>query len=240
MIDAQAGRTRNAWIGALSGCALLVAVGAALGGCATGIEEKRGAAQDLVRLSAETYNRFQSDPNLARFRGALDGAHGYAIFPAVLKAGFVLGAEGGNGVLVVRGGDGAFGPPAFYTLASGSVGFQVGAQSSEMIMALRNQKAVEAVLKHQGKFGADMGVTMGVIGAGLEASTTSALGADIVALANGLVGIYGGVSLEGAALVRRADLNEAYYGTGAEPRAITVERRYSNPGTAVLTETLRR
>jgi lipid-binding SYLF domain-containing protein len=222
------------------GLMLIAALALALTACAGSISQKRAAAQDLVNLSAETFTRMQNDSTVARFRGLIQDAQGLVIFPAVVKAGFIVGAEGGSGVFVARGSDGRYGPPAFYTLASGSVGLQVGAQSTEMVMVLRNQKAVNAVLRHQGKFGADMGVTVGVIGAGVEAATTSALGADIVAIAVGLVGIYGGVSLEGAALVRRSDLNEAYYAPGAEPHAIVIERRFTNPGTDTLAEVLRR
>ena len=219
---------------------LIAVLALTLAACAAGVQQKRGTAQDLVDLSAQTFTRVQNDPSVARFRGLLRDAQGLVIFPAVVKAGFIVGAEGGSGVFVARGGDGRFSPPAFYTLASGSIGLQAGAQLTEMVMVLRNQKAVNAVLRHQGKFGADMGVTVGVIGAGLEAATTSALGADIVAIAVGLVGIYGGVSLEGAALVRRSDLNEAYYAPGAEPHAIVVERRFANPGADGLAEVLRR
>ena len=71
---------------------------------------------------------------------------------------------------------------------------------------------MRAFLEHQAKLGADAGLTVGVFGGGLEASTTTNLGADVLAFAHSVVGAFGGVAPEGAVLVRRKDLNEAYYG----------------------------
>jgi lipid-binding SYLF domain-containing protein len=90
-------------------------------------------------------------------------------------------------------------------------------------------------LDHQGKLGADAGTTIGTEGLGLEASTTSNLSTDVVAFASPNVGGFMGVSIEGAVLATRHDLNEALYGEGAKPKSI-LEGYYTNP----LADTLRR
>ena len=211
--------------------ASLVALFAALaiGGCT----EMRAPPSDLAKLltdrAADTVESFRGDKNLSQFADQIRTARAVAILPHVYKAGFILGAEGGNGVLIAKTSPGQWGVPAFYTLASGSVGFQAGLQDVEMLLIIRNEKALQAILKNQGKFGADGGITVGVFGAGMEASTTTAVGADVLAFARSRVGLYGGISLEGAALVRRKDVNEAAYGTGATPQAIVIENRFSYP-----------
>ncbi len=217
---------------------VLMAIVVLAGGCGHAVSE-RDKAQALVEESRLTVDKFLSmdQEPWRHFRAVLRDAHGVVIFPAVYKAAFLAGAEGGNGVLVGRDVSGNWSHPAFYVMGAGSFGMQIGGQASEIVLALRTPGAVDAVIRHQGKLGADMGVTVGLIGAGLEASTTANLDADIVAFAAS-AGIFGGVSLEGAALIRRQDLNEAYYGAGAEPGGIVLERAHSNPGADGLLRTL--
>ena len=186
-------------------------------------------ADNLVTHAADTVERFKTLPQMADFKGEIATANAIVVLPTVFKAGYFFGAEGGNGVLVVRGADGVWSHPAFYTLGGASFGLQIGLQDTEIVLVLRSAKALNAILDHQAKLGADAGITVGVVGMGIEASTTTALGPDVLAFANSILGLYGGASLEGAVLVRRTDLNEAFYGPGAVPRAIVFENKYQNP-----------
>lgn len=206
---------------------LLVFLG--LAGCVQNVPNDI-AAQSLVDQSKATVALFKArteKPNQL-FRAQLDEAQGLLIFPQVVKGAFIFGAEGGDGVMVTRNADGVWGYPAFYTLGSGSFGLQIGGQSSQLILVLRTQRAVEAIVSNQGKFGADLQLTFGTVGAGMEAATTTNLGADVVGFANA-AGIFGGVSLEGAGIVRRVDFNQAYYGADATARGIVIEHRFTNP-----------
>ena len=106
-----------------------------------------------------------------------------------------------------------------------------------MILVLRTQRAVEAIVSNQGKFGADLQLTFGTLGAGMEAATTTNLGADVVGFANA-AGIFGGVSLEGAGIVRRVDFNQAYYGPDATARGIVIEHRFTNPEADALRQAI--
>ena len=78
-------------------------------------------------------------------------------------------------------------------------------------------------------FGADAGLTIGAIGQGAEISTTTNAGFDVLAFANSKIGLFGGAALEGAALVRRVDMNVAYYGRGATPLNILYKGQFDNP-----------
>jgi lipid-binding SYLF domain-containing protein len=195
-------------------------------------------AQAIVNSAADTIERFKTDPNMKDFYTHVPGARALVVLPHVYKAGFIGAAEGGNGVLIAKGGQGGWGAPAFYTLAAGSVGFQIGIQDVEMVLVIRSEKALQSVLKHQAKFGADAGITVGVFGAGMEAATTTNVGPDVLVFARSRLGLFAGVSLEGAGLVRRADLNEAAYGAGATPQAIVLEGRYAYPAADRLRATL--
>ena len=81
------------------------------------------------------------------------------IFPQVLKAGFVLGGSGGNGVLLVRDAKtGGWVGPAFYTMGSASLGFQAGASSAEVVMIINSQKALDSLYSNKVKLGGDASV----------------------------------------------------------------------------------
>lgn len=199
---------------------MVVVLALAVSACAT-MSTPAQRAQALVDSARLTVLGFENsrDSQMALFREQLKKAQGVLIFPNLLKAGLMVGLEGGSGVLVARGPDGTWGYPAFYTLGAGSIGWQIGGQSADAIMLLRSPAAVRAVVEHQGKLGVDIGVTVGAVGAGAEAATTANLGADVLVFSRA-VGIYGGASLEGAVIARRNDLNGAYYAPGTTPRQI--------------------
>ncbi len=182
---------------------------------------------DKALWTVETFKK-RPETAMETFRRALEDAQGVAIFPGLIKAGFFLGAEGGNGVMLARNADGTWGYPGFYSLGAASIGFQFGGQVSEVILVLRSRGAVEALVEHQGKLGAGVELAAGTVGAGLEAAVTSNLGADILVFSQA-AGLYGGASLEGAVLAKRVDMNEAHYGKGATPRAIVLEGKFTSP-----------
>ena len=191
----------------------------------------------LVQASLKTLNIIKQREDFKFFEDMLKDAAGVAIFPSLYKAGFFVGAEGGNGILVARDTSGTWGYPAFYTLASGSWGIQFGGQKAGVILVIRNKGAVEAILKHQGKFGADLGIALGPIGVGLEGATTTNLAADIYAFSDAK-GLFGGVSLEGTAIIRRNDLNEEYYGSNVTPASILMEHANQNAQADLLRASL--
>jgi lipid-binding SYLF domain-containing protein len=196
-----------------------------ISGCSEVLENPGVEANVIIRKATDTVIRFKESSELKEMAKFMSTAHAIIVLPTVIKGGFLIAAEGGGGVLTVRRDDGSWSNPAFYTLASASIGLQAGLQDTEIVLILRTQKALNAVLKHQGKLGADMGLTVGIFGAGAEISTTTNLGQDIYAFSSSKVGLFAGVSLEGSALIRRKDLNEAVYGVGATPQAIIFQGR---------------
>lgn len=188
--------------------------------CAEMEESPTLKANHLVDQAVATVERFRTIEGLQNFSSHLPTAEAVAVFPRVIKAGFIFGAEAGNGVLMARTPGGGWSSPAFYTMGAGSFGVQIGAQDTEIILVIRNQGALQAIMNDQAKIGADTGVTAGIYGVGAEASTTTSLGVDVLAFANSRLGGYIGASVEGAVLARRQDMNEAIYGAGATPQRI--------------------
>ncbi len=177
-------------------------------------------SKKLIAEAVDTLYQFSLNENLKHYNKFLKRASGIVILPEVVKAGWFAGAEAGNGILLVRQTSNNWSDPSFYTLATASVGLQIGIQNTAILLVLRTPGALQSILKHQGKFGADIGATVVFYGIGAEAATTSNLGADIIAFAASNIGAFIGGSLEGSVLVIRRDLNEAVYGVGATPESI--------------------
>ena len=194
-------------------------------------------AEELVEDSRITVERMMTDSELPQARQVVEKARGVLIVPELIKGGFIIGAEGGSGVLLVRGSDGSWSSPAFYTLVAGSIGLQIGGQIAEVIFALMNDGAVEAFLGNEFKLGADLSIAIGPLGRGIEASTTTNFDKDIYAYSR-VVGLFGGGSLEGAKIMNRQDLNDAYYGAVAPARDIVIERKFFNRGADALRKAL--
>ena len=194
-------------------------------------------AEELVEESRFTVERMMTDKEMPEARQVVEKARGVLIIPELVKGGFIVGAEGGSGLLMVRGSDGTWSSPAFYTLIAGSVGLQIGGQVSEVIFALMNDGAVEAFMGNEFKLGGDISIAVGPLGRGVEASTTTNLDKDIYAYSRA-VGLFGGGSLEGAKILNRQDLNDAYYGAVAPSREIVLERKFINRGADALRKSL--
>ena len=217
--------------------ALVFMLGFLTTACGTWNQPKSQTTEELISKAVRTLDEFHANPELEKFNGELLNAHAVVILPTVIKAGFFAGGEGGNGVLLKRQSTNSWGYPTFLSMGAASFGLQIGLQDTSIILIARNAGALEALLKHQGKIGADAGATLWTEGIGLEAAVTSNLGADLVAFANSSAGGYVGASLEGAVLITRHDLNEAFYGEGAEPRSI-VAGQYQNPKADILRRAL--
>ncbi len=154
---------------------------------------------------------------------ALARAKAVLVIPSFYKAGFIVGAAYGDGVLVTRQPDGTFGDPAFYRMTAGSIGLQIGMNSSEVIFAILTEKGLSAVLNDEFKLGANVGMSIGTIGVGAEAATTTNVGNDILAYSKAS-GLFAGGALEGAVIKPRKDWNAAVYGVGNDNPAAIVQR----------------
>jgi SH3 domain-containing YSC84-like protein 1 len=193
--------------------------------------------QELVVKARLTVEKLLSDPDLPALRRWIKRAKGVLIVPSLLKAGFLIGAEGGNGVLLARDDKKGWSYPAFYTLAAGSFGLQIGVQDSEVMFIVMRQSGLVAMLDRNVKLGADASVAVGPKGAGVEGATGLAFNADIYSFAY-TKGLFGGVSFEGAVAAERKDMNEEFYGKPVSARDIVIGRKVSNAAADALRRAL--
>ena len=182
---------------------------------------------DKARIAVE---ELRGDARFGSFPKYLARAKAVLLVPELVKAGFIFGGEGGSGVLVVRDPQsGAWSDPAFYTMASASVGLQIGVQVSNAVFLVMTDGGLEKLMSDKLTLGADASVAAGPVGLGVEAGTTLNIEADIYAFARSK-GLFGGVSFEGAVLVPDRDANTAYYGRAVSSRGIVLRHEVANPG----------
>jgi lipid-binding SYLF domain-containing protein len=193
-----------------------------------------GKAQNTVeRLRTDPYQESSIGKLLPRARAVL-------VIPDLVKGGFILGGEYGTGVLLTRDpGDGRWSGPAFYSIASGSLGLQVGLQDAEALYIIMSDGGLRAVMENRFKAGADAGVALLHVGAGAQAATTLNGGADIYAFSKA-VGVYGGATLAGSGILPRHSWNAAYYGGNPSPEDIVIARRIDSPQANRLRDLLAR
>jgi len=162
----------------------------------------------------------------------LNDASGVAIFPHMIKGGFILGVNFGKGVLHVRNQNGTWSPPAMVTMGGGSVGFQAGVQAADIVLVFKTPQSLNGFLEGQKvTLGADAAVAAGPVGRQANASTDARLGAEIYSYARSR-GLFLGVSLGGADVSIDSNANGILYGrTGVTPADI-----FQNRGLAVRPE----
>ena len=190
-----------------------------------------GDAKGLVDQAEVTLKNFLSDPDMKWFAGHLQEAKGILIFPKLMKGAFIFGLEGGNGLLLARDEKtGAWSEPAFYETSTASFGLQAGGQSSEAILLINTQKAVDSLLANKIKFGVDGSVAIGPKGSGADTSPT----ADFVTFTRAK-GLFAGVSFDGASVRTKDEYNSAYYGGDVRPSDIIIAHKAKpNPNSKEL------
>ncbi len=195
--------------------------------------------QQVVDGATGTMERLKTDPGFQKnFHEQMRNARAILIVPNLYRGGIIVGGQYGNGVLLERLPDGGWSYPAFFTLAGGSFGLQLGAESVGVIFLINSERALQALLDNQFKFGANFGMTLAVVGADVGGSTTSNAGADILALSFSALGLYGGLTLDGTAVSPRDSWNAAYYGRNLSSRGIVQDQNVSNPGADRLRDVL--
>ena len=180
--------------------------------------------QKVVDLADATFNNFIRDPEMSWLQNNVGRAKGVLISSNVVKAGFIFGGSGGRAVLLLRDEKtGKWGGPAFYTLATASVGFQAGVAVSEIVTLVMTDKGVRSLLATSVKLGGDVGIAAGPVGAGANADIIS----DLVSFSRSK-GVYGGVNLDGTAVTVTDDWNRAYYGKQVQPSDILLNQSVHN------------
>jgi SH3 domain-containing YSC84-like protein 1 len=166
--------------------------------------------QRIVENSAAVFEQMVSLHIRAIPLALLADAEGVAIIPNVIKGGFVVGARHGKGVLLIRDEQGAWELPVFVSLTGGNIGWQIGVQSTDLILVFKTRKSVDGILNGKLTLGVDAAAAAGPVGRQAAAATDGRLQAEIYSYSRSR-GLFAGVSVDGSALRVEPDLNVAYY-----------------------------
>jgi SH3 domain-containing YSC84-like protein 1 len=185
-------------------------------------QQKQGKDyRDAVSQSekaAKVFREIMRAPDKAIPTDILDSAECVAVFPEVLKAGFVFGARGGRGVASCRT-KGGWSEPAFFNLKGGSVGLQIGAQSTDFVLLFMNEKGLKKLMEDKVEIGADASAAAGPVGRQAGASTNIRLDAEILSYSRSR-GLFAGLELKGVVITLDDDDMKAVYGEGVRAKAI--------------------
>lgn len=162
-------------------------------------------------------------------RNILERAEAIAVFPSLVKAGFVVGGQRGRGIISVRDPKtGAWSSPAFLTITGGSVGLQIGAQAVDLVLVVQNRRGLDQLLKNQFKIGADASVAAGPVGRDASASTDIQMRAQILSYSR-TRGLFAGVTLNGSTIRQDRDANERFYGVAYRTKTIVIDHVGGSP-----------
>lgn len=193
-------------------------------------QNKAEEAEKTLAAARTTLNNFLSDPDFKWLNEHFREAKGILIVPNQNKGGFIFAGSGGVGVLFTRDGKEGWNGPAFYRLASVSVGFQIGGEHSEVLLFIRSKKGADSFLASSVKLGGEASVAAGPVGQGAQAST-----ADIFSFSRSK-GAFVGASLEGTIVKPAEDLNRGFYGKKLSPVDILVRGEGSDAKAEPLKE----
>ncbi len=194
-------------------------------GIASGVAWADQGPADLVREARISFQRFLADPDMAWARKHLSEARAVVIVPSFLRAGFIIGGAGGRGVMLYRDPKtGAWSGPAFYAVGAGSLGFQIGADASEVLLMVMSDKTARDLMTTNISLGGDASVAAGPVGAGTGREFT----ADVASYARSK-GLYAGLSLQGAVLKPTSGWNERFYGKPVSIEDILVKHAVDKP-----------
>jgi lipid-binding SYLF domain-containing protein len=146
-------------------------------------------------------------------------AYGVAVIPNVVKVAAVVGGRRGSGAMVVRDENGKFSDPIMVSLTGGNVGWQIGVQSTDIVLVFTTKKGVEGIADGKLTLGADASVAAGPVGRDAHAATDAQLRAEIYSYSRSR-GLFAGIALDGSVLAIDNDANQSVYGDGVTPRRI--------------------
>ena len=175
--------------------------------------KKALAAADQSAKAARVFNQIMDTREKSIPRELLDRAEAVAVFPGVLKGGFILGGRGGSGVISRRVANG-WSAPAFFDLGGGSIGLQIGVASTDYILLFMNERAVESLLSDKFEIGGEGSAAAGPVGRSASASTDVKLNAQILSYSRSK-GAFAGLELKGVVIKPDNEDNLQVYGMTA-------------------------
>ncbi|MCO6496037.1 MAG: lipid-binding SYLF domain-containing protein [Chitinophagaceae bacterium] len=183
---------------------------------------------DAVRVLREFANMKGNIP-----QELLNISEGIIIVPKMINAGFVIAGKRGRGIALVRNDDGSWSNPAFVTITGGSVGFQAGVQSVDLVLIFRHRETLENIGEGTFTLGGDVSATAGPLGRSGSATTDYKFEAEVYSYSKSK-GLFAGISLSGSAISVDDNANNLFYGQDLEPAEIYALSNGGNASVSTL------
>jgi lipid-binding SYLF domain-containing protein len=191
---------------------------------------------ERVQNSIGVLHDLTSSPDKAIPRHLLERSEAVVVIPSLVKGGFVVGAKHGRGIISARVTAGrAWSSPAFVTMTGGTIGWQIGIESVDLVLLVMNRKGVEDLLEDRFTVGGTASLAAGPVGRSADATTDAKLSSEILAYSRAS-GLFAGATLDGAALHGDKDANEAFYGRPLQVKALLMSHEH-RPNVPEIAET---
>lgn len=177
--------------------------------------------------AAQVFREIMATPDKGIPQELLENAECVAVFPSVLKAGFIIGGRGGRGVASCRMAAG-WSAPAYFNLGGGSFGLQIGASSTDFVMLFMNKEGMNSLLSDGFTLGGDASVAAGPVGRQAGASTDLKLNAQILSYSRSK-GLFAGLELKGVVIKPDKDDMRDVYGEGVTAKQVLKENKVNAP-----------
>jgi lipid-binding SYLF domain-containing protein len=178
-----------------------------------GVDDAQAGPRQDARLAtaAQVLDELKQTPDQNVPGWLLDRAYAVAVVPGVIKVGLTIGGRYGKGAMAVRREDGSWSNPVFINLAGGSFGFQIGVQSTDIVLVFMSRASIEGIVGGKVTLGADASVAAGPVGRQTSAATDIGFTAQVYSYSRAS-GLFAGVALDGSALTIDRSSNEDFYG----------------------------
>ena len=188
----------------------------------------------LVQKSMEVLRDLTKVPEDGIPKELLERAEGIVVIPNLVKGGFIIGAKHGKGVLSAKNSaTGAWSPPAVVKMSGGSIGWQIGVESVDLVLLVMNRKGIEQLLQDKFTLGGELSVAAGPVGRNAQASMNAQANAGILAYSRSK-GLFAGATFEGAALHGDEDDNQSLYGREVSLKEVVLEGAPNTKAPAIV------
>jgi lipid-binding SYLF domain-containing protein len=197
------------------------------GGVASFAQDKLKGPSDESAKAAKTLDEIMRIPEKAIPQSVFDSAECVAVFPSTIKGGFILGAQKGDGVVSCRTARG-WSAPVFLDMTGGSIGPQIGVQSTDFVLLFMNRSGADHLLKNEFTVGAEASVAAGPVGREAGASTDWKLNAEILSYSRSK-GLFAGAALNGVKISTDNSDMKHVYGASYNAKDILLENKVEAP-----------
>lgn len=196
------------------------------------------ATDERLANAAKAFDEIMAAADKGIPGSVLNKAECVVVVPGMKKGGFIVGGSFGRGAISCRGkAKTGWGAPAMVELGGGSVGLQIGANATDVVMLIMDRSGVDSLLKSKFTLGGDATVAAGPVGRASTAETDAAMKAKILSYSRSR-GAFAGVSLAGTSLTQDEDANKAVYGKQLQATEILGGTTATPAGAKPLVDTL--